>query len=57
MLGLYVDYSSGAVMHLCAVSWAYLFRDIWQQCEMYVYQVFVVTLVIAVSTYSVFVLI
>ena len=36
--GLYVDYRRSAVGHKCAVWQAFLFRGLWQYCEMYVYQ-------------------
>ena len=37
MLGLYAAYSRHAVGYTCTIWQAYLFRDICQYCEMYIY--------------------
>ena len=54
MFGLYVDYSSSAMEHICAVWLVYLFRGIYQQCNVCV-PVLVNALLIAVSSYEVYI--
>ena len=53
MWGLHVDPSSIAVWHICAISQAHLLRGICQYCEIYVY---LCTLLIALSSYEVYIL-